>query len=347
VKLQQSTIEGNHSDVLSLLKICPRFWQLLWLPWWYDINRLYLNVFVRKARKENPPGPFCLAHARLLSAYYCDRKYIDVMLKHARVAIETGEEKRWVQAYLDVGMTLCDLGHFSEGISYIEKAIALEKRPSFRNKCILHLCYRLSSESKYEKAVELAKTLLNDEPKNSIAKMVLVKASIDSGMLKGEYANIRELVTEYPKAFGFLLAEFHFSLKDFKAASDAFDKYDINRRLSFWLAEYDYKKAVAYYYSDQQDKCKRQTAKIKRRMKWDRFYKMDAIEKAGVERVSAIDKMIQSGEVDKSIFDREKTLHYFKTIGHIMRLYLEFRWYIILLLIVLIFFLVKLRDYLL
>lgn len=348
MKSQQITIGKNHSDVIKILKIRPRFWRLLWLPWWYNMNILYLNHNIRKALTENPPGPFCLQHARLLSGCYCDRKYIDVMLEHMRADIESGEEKMWIQAYLDVGLTLCDLGYSSEGISYIEKAVDLEKLPDRRNQYILQLCYRLRDEARYEKIIELAKTLVNDDPRNPVAKMVLVKAYIDAGRFNKEHIDIRKLVTEYPNAFGFLLGVLYFSSKDFKAASDAFDKYEVNRRIGFWLIEYDYKKAAAYYYSSQQDKCNRQAMKIRRRMKWDGFYRLDAIEKAGIERIPAIDEIIQSDEVDNVFLNKEKISHYFKTICHIMRLWIEHHWYIIILfLLVMLFLLIKLARYLL
>lgn len=331
------------------LRCRPRLREMLWLPWWYMPSIEYLNKNVRRARKENPPGPFCLVHARLLAACYCDRKYIDVMLEHASFESKPVEEKIRIQAYLDIGLTLCDLGYSSEGISHIEKAISLEKRPDFRNGYILHLCLRLYNEARYEEVIELAKTLLHDDPRNPIAEMLLQKAYTDAGRFDEEHhADIRDLVRECPRDFGFLLPEFHFSLKDFKAASDAFDKYDINRRLCLWLPEYDYKKAVAYYYSDQQHKCRSQAARIRRRMKWDRFYRLDAIEKVGIERVPAIDEMIQSNEVDNVLFDTERISHYFKTLRHFMYLYIiEYRWYIISFLIVLVYFLAKLARYLL
>lgn len=284
---------------------------------------LYLNHNIRKALKEKPPGPFCLEHARLLSGFYCDRQYIDIMLEHAKDIIEPSKKKMWAQAYMNVGLTMCDLGYSRDGISYIEKAISLEERPDFKNRYILLLCYRLSNEACHEKLIELAKTLVNDEPQNPLAKIILVKAYIDDKRFDEAKANIEDIVKENPKAFGFLFAELYFSLKDYKAASDAFDKYDINRKLYFWLPEYDYKKAAAYYYSGQQEKVRKQDKKIRRRMKWDRFYRLNGIEKFGIEKIPAIDEMIESGGIDNIFIDTEKISHYFKTIQHLVFLYIK------------------------
>ena len=303
------------------------------LPWWYCGNIVYLNNNIRNARKENPPGPFCLEHARLLSGCYSDRKYIDTVLEHAGFEIKTGQEKKWIQAYSDIGLTLCDLGYCSEGIPYLEKAIDLEKRPEFRSHLTLLLCCRLNDKASCKKRLDLAQTLANDRPTDTNVKALFAKACIDARRFDDAEKAVREIVKKYPKAYGFLLAELRFSSRDFKAASDAFDRYKIGRGLRFWWAEYDYKKALAYYYSDQQDKSRRQAMRIRRRMKWDRFYKLHDIENAGIERVPAIDEIIESDEEDNVLFDVDKISHYFRAIHHITRLYILKYLHIILLLV--------------
>ncbi|MHC4474715.1 MAG: tetratricopeptide repeat protein [Planctomycetota bacterium] len=313
-KSEPTPIGAKHPDVLELLEICPRRTNLLCLPWWYNV--MPPDYIRRRAQRENPPGPFCLAHARLLAAWFGDRKYIDTVLQHTVFEVKPGQKTVWIQAYLDVGATLCDLGYSSEGIPYIEKASSLEDRPDFRNSCIVYLCYRLSNEGSDQKVIDLAETVLADEPENRIAKLLLERAYINTGRYDKEHTGLAELVTRDPQSFGFLLAELFFALKDFKRAADAFDKYEIHRWSHFWLPEYDYKKASAYYHCNQRDKWRAQVLRIRRRMKWDKFYRLDAIDKAGIERVPDIDEMIQSDQVDNILFDPDKISHYFKTIRY-------------------------------
>jgi tetratricopeptide (TPR) repeat protein len=335
IKSEPTPIGPKHPDVLELLETRPRLPQLLWMPWWY--NTLPPSFFRRRAEKENPPGHSCLTHARLIAAWYGDRKYIDTVLQHVEFEVRPGQETMWIQAYLDVGATLCDLGYSSEGIPYIEKAIALEDRPGFRNNYIAVLCYRLSNEGSNEKVVQLAEAVLTDEPENIIAKLVLERAYINTGRYDQEHTDLTKLVTQDPQSFGFLLAELYFRLKDFKRASDAFDRYEIHRRLHFWLPEYDYKKASAYYHCNQQDKWRDQALRIRRWMKWDKFYRLDAVDKAGIERVPDIDQVIQSDQVDNILFDADKISHYLKTIRNIIRFHikhhLDHNWYAVPLLV--------------
>lgn len=341
-------IPAKHPDVLKLLKIRPRWRQLLWLPWWYNAQTVYANSIRRKAKKENPPGPFCLAHAQLLAALRCDRKYIDVALEHVHFDTQCPDPRPWIQAYLDVGLTLCNLGHCRDGISYIEKAIALETRPDHRTRMKTWLCFRLNARVNPEKTLKLAEALANEKPEDTVVKAVLAKAYMDARRLDEAEDVIKAIVKEHPTRFGFLMAGLHFVRKDFQATMRAFDQYKIHRVLHFWLPEYDYKKALAYHYCNQRDKCRDQALRIRRRMKWDRFYSLDAIEKAGIERVPAIDEMIQSDEVDNDLVDTERILHYFKNVRRIIHLYIiEYRWYIISFLMVLLYFLAKLARYLL
>ena len=338
MKSQRTAIGANHADVLGLLKIRPGWRQLLRLSRWNSMQTVLSHSIRRKAQKENPPGAFCLAHAQLLAACACDRKYIDLALEHVHFDSQCPDPRPWIQSYFSVGWTLCDLGHCCDGISYIEKAIALETLPDERSRMKMWLCFRMNAQVNSEKMLKLAEALANEKPDDRLAESVLAKAYTDAGRFDEAEDVIKAIMEELPTTFGFLLAGLHFARKDFQAAGRAFDQYRIYQILDFWLPEYDYKKAVTYYYCNQRDKWIAEALRIRRRMKWDKVYRL-AIDKAGIERVPDIYQMMQSDQVDNNLFDADKISHYCKNLRCIMRLYIETRWHIILLLVVIAIFL--------
>jgi tetratricopeptide (TPR) repeat protein len=332
---KRSLFREKHPDILKLLEIRPSLLEMLRLPWWYNRHVAIANSIRKKAKKENPAGPFCLAYTQLLAACYCDRTYIDVALEHVHFNTRCSNPKQWMQAYLDVGLTLCNLRYQCEGISYVEKAISLETRPDYRIRMKTWLCFRLNAQMNPEETLKLVEDLASEKPEDTVVKAVLAKAYLDTGRLDEAADVIKTLVEETPTRFGFLMAGLHFARKDFQAAMRAFEQYGIHRRaLHFWLPEYDYKKALTYHYCNQRDKCRVQALRIRRRLKWDKFYRLDAVEKGTIERVPAVDEMINSNEPDNAFFDWDRISHYWAALRCIAMLYVAEYWHILVLLFV-------------
>ena len=346
-RYQRPAVQKKHADMLRLLKARPKLSEMLRLPWSYTGHTVLANTIRKKAKKNNPSGPYCLAHAQLLTACRCDRKYIDVALEHVVFDTQCSDPRPWIQAYFDVGLTLCNLGHHRDGISYIEKSLSLETRPDQRTLIKTHLALRLNARANPQKTINFVEALASEKPEDTLVKAVLAKAYIDAGRLDEGEGVAKTLVKEHPARFGFLMAGLHFMRKDFQAAMRAFDQYPISWVLHFWLPEYDYEKAVAYYYCNQHDKCRAQALRIRRRMEWDKLYRLDAIEEAGVERVPAVDEMIASNESDNLFFDWDKSLHYSRAVLHITRLYAAEHWHVLFLVFaVLVVLLSKVTRYL-
>jgi tetratricopeptide (TPR) repeat protein len=305
----------------ALLQIRPSVWQLLRLPWWYPTQVVHMRDVQKNAIKEVQPGPFCIEHTCLLSAHFGDRNYLDTVLDRIECRIETGQEKHWIQAFCDVGLTLYDLGYRDDGIRYLEKAIDLEQRPNSKHHLKRQLGFRLNDSESWQKRLQLAQALVTEDPDDTNAKALLAKACIDLETFEEAQRTVEELMKDYPRAYGFLLAELYFAQRNFASAASAFERYEIPWVLHFWLAQHHYRKGIAFYYTAQEGRWREQALKIKRRLLWDRFYNLNDLEDAGIERIPAMDEVIESKESDKILIDTEKAAHYLRAICHMMRLH--------------------------
>lgn len=328
----------------------PRFRDMTYLSCWYRCHIKLVGIYRKKAKREEPPGYFSMEYACFLAACFNDRKYIDDVFKYG-FDIRMIKERRLVQICRDIGWTLCDLGYYEDGIKYLEKSVELcpddNKNAEIKNAKIFStwvLCFRLNNKADRGKKLEFIKALENKVGKLDVGKeedmfIILVKTYIDKKMFNEALELLKGLTKEDLKDYGFLWAELYFAQGNFKVSADTFEKYTFPKPFHFWRVQYDYKKALAYYYSDQIEKCRKQAIKIRRRKKWDRFYRLEELGDIGVKREKFIDEIIGSDLSDKFYIDMEKIDHCVRASAYIIWCYL-LRWqYPIMVIIAIIIFL--------
>jgi hypothetical protein len=298
------------SDIFSI-KIS--LWRTILLPFWWHrtiVGQWYPGK--TKTVKNIPKGIDFLNYSAQAAIYLFDRHFIDDALKEVDIN-QLSVKCQW-QAYLDIGMALYDLGCRDEGIEYLDQAVTIE-RSLQKKTCTAQylLCYRLNEQAYWDKRLEYAQSLNEQSPENSSTKVILTKAYIAKKMFNEADEIIQELINVY-NGYKVLLADLYYEMRDFKKVAPIYDKYRLGKGDDFWRVNYDYKKAVAYYKTNQTEKWQRQARKIGRRMTWDKFYKLDYLEREGVERIEEIDKVICLSSNKKQLFCIEKFIFVIKRI---------------------------------
>ena len=316
-------------DVTLITTKKIRYRHLFRLPyaWYRHILPLFTNIR-KNIKKKNPEGKFLLAYAVFLSVCFCDRKFIDIALNNI------GQEKFPVnielQNLLYIGSALYDLGYRDEGIMYFERCLdlSLNQSHSTTDMFACLACCRMNNKTHWKRRLDYAIALTKQDPDESIVHGLLCRAYIDLKNFDKAEDLLKKLI-EHSYEYAVLYTDLSFSKGDYKAAADAFDKYQLHDYFHYWRMQYDYKKALAYNYSDQPEKMRKQALKIKRRLKWDRFYRTDSLEEEGIKREEAIDSIINSDELDKILIDPEKIRHYVKALGWILYYWFISYWYAI------------------
>jgi hypothetical protein len=291
-------------ELKTLLQMRPKLWDILHLPLtWYRMAILWWPSARKKALKENVCGFYSICHARFLASSYRDRKYIDVVLKE-HFDIDT--ESRLAQVYSDMGWTLCDLGHPDDGITLLEKSIAVGET-NFKQTTTWMLACRLNQRKDSTKRIELLGSVTNFEAKQPM----LAKAYLDAGMLEKANEILNSHASdEWHIWYHFLWGDLYFAQQQYDTAAKEYGKYYFSDSLYFWRYEYDYKEALAYYYSSQLENCRKQAFRIRRRKKWDKFYCMYELDSVGIKREKFIDDIIASEQSDSQFADYERVRYY-------------------------------------
>lgn len=261
-------LHPTHSkyEIKDLLKKRPALCDIISLPGqFYHLAVEYRNRARKGAKRENPPAFFYFQWARFLAVCLNDRGYIDAAIKKGFDGIILETKSRQVQTYWDIGWTLCDLGYEDEGVDYFEKAIGLESRKEYKDNLIVVFCMRLNNKVYLEKSLNLLETLTIKENASPSVTALLAKTYIEQNRIDKAKEFMGRLTKIELEAYGFLWAYFYFAQENFKSAVSAFEKYECPKVCYFWRAEYDYKKALSYYYSGQDEKWRKQTLRIKQR----------------------------------------------------------------------------------
>ena len=292
------------SDIFSY-KIS--LWRTVLLPlWWHKVIVRYWYPGKKKTVKNLPKdaGIDFLDYSVQASIYFFDRHFIDDALKE--VDINQLKLNCQYQAYLVIGLALYDLGYRDEGVGYLEQAAELE-RSLQKKSCIAQrlMCYRLNEQTYWDKRLEYAQILNEQAPENLDTKIILEKSYIAKKMFDEAKKIIQEL-SNLDKGFEVLFADLYYEMGDFKLASSFYDKRRLAKGEDFWRVSFDYKKAVAYYKTNQTEKWQKQARKIGHRMAWDKFYILDYLEKEGIERIDKIDDIISSSVNRKRILHIDK-----------------------------------------
>jgi tetratricopeptide (TPR) repeat protein len=335
-------VEQTKQDIRRLLRKRPGLWDRMNLPIWGYNNHIFFEMGRNcKELQKAMSGNFPVIKACLLTACYCDRKYVDAVLNSITID-NIKDEKQRLQAYFDIGMALYDIG-YADGIKYIEKAIELENRENYKNTMLWAFTSKLNGKINMEKKIALAEKLILDRNKDyekSNTEAVLAKAYIDIGKFDDAEKIVKKLVSEKGnECYAFLLAELCLAQKDFKAATAAFEKYSFPRSMYFWRAQYDYKKALAYYYAGQTEKCREQALKIRRRSRWDRFYRLEDIEDNGIKREPFIDEIISSDARDICIVDLDRINHYRRMLSTVFAAWIKWHPYLVAIILIALIFL--------
>jgi len=233
-------------------------------------------------------------HAVNATLYTGNPEYAWAVLKSG--GIERLPLRARCQSYIDIGLILYDLGCRDDGVELVEKGIALARAcadctPGTATNALYLLICRLNDQKYWGRRLDYADQMTAAHPENDTAHLLLAKAYIDSGRHDDAKRLLDDLISCKPYCRVYL-ADLYFAMSDYGAAAALYDEYALPDYADWWHAQFDYKKAAAYYHTGQTEKWKKQAKEIGHRVAWDRFYRVDCLEAEGVERISEIDAEI-------------------------------------------------------
>jgi len=319
-----SLLEKN---MAKLLRKRIWLWHIFHLPlWWCKWIVIDGDRLRQKAKLEDSLGSYSLQYSAFLAVCFNDRSYIDETWRKSN-HIQNIPEFIQADIHTLTGAALYDLGHKISGLDHLEKAVRMCPTDGSNPAKAFSLVFvaRLNNANTVDKRLEVAERLVKYSPNDTDCNLMLCKTYIDKKM----FGKFDELIDHCVKKYGFLLAEYHFAKGNFKAAVEAYEKYKLPDLFHYWRAQYDYKRALAYHYCDQPNKTRKEALRIKRRLKWDRFYRLSDLDDIGIERVAEIDSIIYSDQDCRLFFDPEKAHHYLRAFGWILHFWLMRRWYVV------------------
>ncbi|AQQ09253.1 Tetratricopeptide repeat containing protein [Sedimentisphaera cyanobacteriorum] len=288
----------------------------------YPVSRY--NFCRKRAEKETGIGFFTVQYARLLSACYYDRSYIDSVI-NCGIDFDSMATPQKCELCFNIGWFYCNLNFIAEGIEYMQKAVDCCEDEKFLRNLRFNLAIYLSEVDK-GKALDIFNAL----EEFFGAKIFAIKVYIDSGDLEkaGELFEKSRFGPGKDLDTSFFEAEFHFAGKDFEKASKAFDICK-SHRFCFtpqWQLTYDYKKASTYYYAGQFKKAHKQAIKIRNRKNWDKFYNLDLIDTHDMVRIPEIDAVLSNNFVYRWYLDIDRMFYYINKIRMIGYGYIKRNW---------------------
>jgi hypothetical protein len=309
---------NNKSTSILRKKIWP--WKIIHLPfWWYRTVLNYIRVAIREIKKGDSVGTGYLHYSIRLAVCCNNRQYIDEAIQQTKFDAWP-QNYRW-QAFFDIGMAFYDLGYRKDGIDYIERALAFSdfsdpQNVNYSPQSINYysLCCRLSEMEDWDRRLRYGLDFEKKFPQeDELTNIIFASSYIDLKEFEKASQIVQDLIGVYP-GYNTFLAELLFSKGSFQQAADIFDKYSLDKSQDYRQYRFDYKKAIAYFKSNQTRKWHNTSEKIGRRLAWDKFYTLDYLESEGVERIPEIDEVIERSKnrkrviyVDKIIFALKRT----------------------------------------
>lgn len=296
-------------------------WHTFGLPCWWYATVLRLSSKARNsALATREHGLEYVTYCIHLSICLRDIHCIEHLLQTVDIT-RFSVRLRW-QALLDIGLALYDLGDRERGIVYLEQAATLsldyqqEVGPNAYI-ALWALSSRVNEKNYNNKRLQYAQHFDKLYPNNVNAKTAMVHAYIALEMFDDARSIIDDLVASH-RSYSVYLAGLYYAKKDFQQASSIYDEYKLPTAEDWWLAQFDYKKASAYYRTGQGTKWKKQVRRIGRRLAWDKFYTLDYLESEGVERIPEIDNYISSVRPRWLVFDSERMGQYLRRLPRIV-----------------------------
>jgi tetratricopeptide (TPR) repeat protein len=296
-------------DVLS--KSRPRFRDMLSLSFERFGEELpiaigYGHIASSKERGNSHRRYHAAMYACFLSNCSHDRNFLDAITVNQGLCPDP-----WTDEYAlvqhQIGRALCDLGFHADGIRHIREAITHDTG-SGRYLYWAQLARYLNTAADVTERLWLSENLLLElqEKYKDEYHAIRARAFIDAGRLDEAAA----LVPKLPSIFRFVEAELYFAQKDYQRAAAVFAVCGVSGWFYWWRPQFDYKEALTYFYLGQTDKCRRKVLAMRRRSKWDRFYRLQDVEQFGAKREPFIDDILNSDGPDNCLIDREKWAHY-------------------------------------
>jgi hypothetical protein len=233
-----------------------------------------------------------------------DRKIIDTLL--AEVSLDRKDCDFQSRAYMEAGIALCILGFRDEGVHYLEKSRELQHyRPKDNRMASVMLSLYLVDLQSRGKRLSYALEAHERYSGNGYTELNLIKAYIDNDMLENAEPFLRNPEITFD-GYSVLWADYFFQKGDFDSAASCFDRYAMPPSRDYWNEQLDYKKAAAYYKTNQPEKWKRMARQIGYRKAWDKFYRLDNLENEGVVRIPEIDQVIEAAARQKRFIRWDK-----------------------------------------
>lgn len=290
-------------------------------------------------------------NANCVSTFTADRNYLDVVCGK-RDIFDNMPLKNLAHAYFSMGLTLYNIGYQEDGLDYIRKSISICEKANRqlendKTQYQWFLCTKLNAKKYFYERYKLSERLYREKP-DSAFDIILVKSLIDCDMLDDADFLMLKVAARYSlNQQRILEADLLIAKKEYQSAAEKYYRVKFPRSMSFWRSQFDYKKALAFFYSNREEDWRKQTKKIAYRKHWDKYYDIDNVSEYGIQRIPEIDEAITGQNNYKFYLDADRLCHYFFMAPRIFIVNFKNYWHYYFYAIVVVFFIaVKLVKYL-
>ena len=313
---------------------------------WQKINLTHFEYWVHlrnpyNIRKKHYTDCSMISYATFMSLCSHCRDYIDIFLKRHYSVIKEQTPSIQAMIYSDFGLVLFDLGYKDEGVMCMQKAVdvySIENDKAYMYVYIL--CSRLNALKYFNRRFDLAKYGFKSCENKHAFDPILTKSYIDLKLFDKAEKAIDDIEKHYGNSWANVFkAELFFEKKQFNLAAKFYSKNKLPYTLPTWRPQYDYKKALAYYYAGWDKNWRKQAMKIKRRKQWDKYYDIESLNECGIERNKEIDAIINS-ESDNLVFDFDRMIHYLRMLIKIAYQLIKANWPYLFLIFALLFYII-------
>lgn len=270
---------------------------------WYR-NIIEHSVRAKQLSQLNASSDEGYVHYAVRLAVYCfDRKYIDTAI--SRIEFDSWTKDRQRRVFASIGTALFDLGFREEAVSYFESALVASENTEYYYINYYQLCFHLNDKKQWAKRHELVQNYKKLFPEQETTALILLAKSYNDLRQLDEADKTIKILEDNGEDVKILRADYYYCKGEHQQAAILHDMCK-SQGYSHWQPQFDYKKAVSYFKTNQKKKWIKQAEKIGRRLVWDKFYSLDYLENEGVERIAEIDKAIYASKNKKRIIYVDK-----------------------------------------